>query len=356
MKLDGINTIVNEYQRMMQMKVVFIVAIALVILAAVACGTESEAPSPAASSTPESPTATAVESVPTARAIALPPRRPTPTAEPTAMPTSVATPAIVPTPIRMETSTPVPHSESTPLAMESPEPVAENRTSELPAGCLTDGSLMEPKLIASCSAEAMSKLRSFSAVVQLNLAAMLPGDLPPDAEVPRIRTQISVVYPRDYSVVTTGPQGEVAEYKSIDGVYYFYDTEGGGWVRFTDVPEEPEGVSSFMDLLEIQLQELDSPDIEWKEVTLSEDESRYIVSYLKEAEVTGAVGMEGFQPPTMELRMTVDAGTFVPYEASLLIPVSEGESRAFAEYRFSDHNSLLAIEPPAKYTDGNLSN
>ena len=198
----------------------------------------------------------------------------------------------------------------------------------------------------------MENLQSVRTDVELNLAAALPVELPPDSETPSMRLQIALVYPSNFSVVMTGPQGEVIEYISLDDALYFNDGGPVGWIKFQDIPEgETEGVLSVMDLVEAQLQEIDSPDIEWKDVALTEDGFSYIVSFLKETELTETGGLVGIQPPTTEVRMTVDAETFVLYSTYLLVPLPEGESRKFAEFRFSDHDEAFTIEPPDEYTD-----
>ena len=176
-----------------------------------------------------------------------------------------------------------------------PEAKVEDSTSatedamaaELPPECLTDGYLTDPKLIASCSFEAMGRLRSVKVDVNFNLGAILLGELPPDAELPEIRMQVARVFPDEFSITMTGPDGEIMQFIFADGESYVNDVMSGGWVKIPNTPEDTAAMLLSLNMVEQQMQELDNPDIVWQEVVLSDDGSQYIVSFQPPIEQAG---------------------------------------------------------------------
>ena len=148
----------------------FLLAIAI---AAIACGGDEENRSPSlpvgaatvqAAVTPD-PVSTSTQTqlttpAPSPTQIATSTPRPTPAQEPTASPT----------PARVESSTPAPEAK----VEDSTSATEDAMATELPPECLTDGSLIDPKLICVVQLrDAMDRLRSVKADVDFNLGALL---------------------------------------------------------------------------------------------------------------------------------------------------------------------------------------
>ena len=271
---------------------------------------------------------------------------PSPTAEPTStpQPTPTPEPTAAPTPAPVESPTPAaqPKAEQ-PKADASPNEAAME--SGLPPECLIDGSLTDAKLIASCSNDAMSRLRSLKADVDFNLAAMLPVEPPPGAEPPLMKLQIAKVFPDDFSIVVTAPGGETIQIISAGGASYFNDGTADVWAK---IPRDQDGTGEMLmslNMVEQLTQDLENPAIVWNEVLRSNDGSQYIVSYQPPAE------QFGMQALTMEIRLTVDARNFLQESVSLSLLDAQAMSRKVADVRYGSHDEPLTIDPPDNYVE-----
>ena len=170
-------------------QLVVIPILAMLVIAGLACGSDdSRNPLlPVGPATAQPAATTPATIAPTVAPSIVPAVAPTSTSVPSATPaprlTSVPTPA--PTRIPAPTPTTVSVAEDTDAALSS----------ELPDECLTDGSLMDSKLITSCSFAAMGLLKSVRAEVDFDLGALMPGGPPPGSEIPSIKMQVDRVLP-----------------------------------------------------------------------------------------------------------------------------------------------------------------
>ena len=256
--------------------------------------------------------------------------RPTPAPEPTASPT----------PTRVESSTPVPEAK----VEDSTSATEDAMAAELPPECLTDGSLTDPKLIASCSFEAMGRLRSVKVDVNFNLGAILLGELPPDAELPEIQMQVARVFPDEFSITMTGPDGEIMQFIFADGESYVNDVMSGGWVKIPNTPEDTAAMLLSLNMVEQQMQELDN-----QEVVLSDDGSQYIVSFqppIEQAEM---------QAPPLLTQLVINTQNFLHDSVSVLIVDAEGMSNKIAEFQYSSHDEPFTIDAPESYVEADAS-
>ena len=256
--------------------------------------------------------------------------RPTPAPEPTASPT----------PARVESSTPVPEAK----VEDSTSATEDAMAAELPPECLTDGSLTDPKLIASCSFEAMGRLRSVKVDVNFNLGAILLGELPPDAELPEIQMQVARVFPDEFSITMTGPDGEIMQFIFADGESYVNDVMSGGWVKIPNTPEDTAAMLLSLNMVEQQMQELDN-----QEVVLSDDGSQYIVSFQPPIE------QAGMQAPPLLTQLVINTQNFLHDSVSVLIVDAEGMSNKIAEFQYSSHDEPFTIDAPESYVEADAS-
>ena len=236
------NSILASYSAGMTARGAVISIIGIVLLATaivgVACGGDAENQNP---SLPVGPATVQIAVTPDPASASTQTQLSTPAISPTQLPTSTPRPTPAPEP----TASPTPARVESPTAV--PEAKVEDSTSatedamaaELPPECLTDGSLTDPKLIASCSFEAMGRLRSVKADVDFNLGALLPGELPPGAELPEMQMQVARVFPDEFSITMTGPDGEIIQFIFADGESYVGDVTSGGWVKIPN-PESTE--------------------------------------------------------------------------------------------------------------------
>ena len=261
--------------------------------------------------------------------------RPTPAPEPTASPT----------PARVESPTPVPEAK----VEDSTSATEDAMAAELPPECLTDGSLTDPKLIASCSFEAMGRLRSVKVDVNFNLGAILLGELPPDAELPEIQMQVARVFPDEFSITMTGPDGEIMQFIFADGESYVNDVMSGGWVKIPNTPEDTAAMLLSLNMVEQQMQELNNPDIVWQEVVLSDDGSQYIVAFQPPIE------QAGMQAPPLLTQLVIDIQHFLHDSVFVLIVDAEGMSNKIAEFQYSSHNEPFTIDAPESYVEADAS-
>ena len=319
----------------------FIFLIGMVLLAtaivAIACGGDAANRNPSlpvgaatvqAAVTPDPVSASTPATSPTQIATSTP--RPTPAPEPTASPT----------PTRVESSTPVPEAK----VEDSTSATEDAMAAELPPECLTDGSLTDPKLIASCSFEAMGRLRSVKVDVNFNLGAILLGELPPDAELPEIQMQVARVFPDEFSITMTGPDGEIMQFIFADGESYVNDVMSGGWVKIPNTPEDTAAMLLSLNMVEQQMQELDN-----QEVVLSDDGSQYIVSFQPPIE------QAGMQAPPLLTQLVINTQNFLHDSVSVLIVDAEGMSNKIAEFQYSSHDEPFTIDAPESYVEADAS-
>ena len=220
---------------------------------------------------------------------------------------------------------------------------------ELPPECLTDGSLTDPKLIASCSFEAMGRLRSVKADVDFNLGALLTGELPPDAELPRMQMQVARVFPDEFSITMTGPDGEIIQFIFVDGESFVSDTASSQWVKIPSAPDESAAMLLSLNMVQQQMKELDNQEIVWQEVMLSDDGSQYIVSFQPPIE------QSGIQAPPLLTQLVIDTQNFLQDSVSLLIVNAEGMSNNIAEFQYSSHDEPFTIDAPENYIEADAS-
>ena len=326
----------------------FIFLIGMVLLAtaivAIACGGD------AANRNPSLPVGAA-----TVQAAVTP--DPVSTSTQTQLSTPATSPTQIPTSTPRPTPAPEPTASPTPARVESPTPVpeanVEDSTSateedamaaELHPECLTDGSLTDPKLIASCSFEAMGRLRSVKVDVNFNLGAILLGELPPDAELPEIQMQVARVFPDEFSITMTGPDGEIMQFIFADGESYVNDVMSGGWVKIPNTPEDTAAMLLSLNMVEQQMQELDN-----QEVVLSDDGSQYIVSFQPPIE------QAGMQAPPLLTQLVINTQNFLHDSVSVLIVDAEGMSNKIAEFQYSSHDEPFTIDAPESYVEADAS-
>ena len=320
-------------------QLVVIPILAMLVIAGLACGSDdSRNPLlPVGPATVQPAATTPATIAPTVAPSIVPAVAPTSTSVPSATPaprlTSVPTPA--PTRIPAPTPTTVSVAEDTDAALSS----------ELPDECLTDGSLMDSKLITSCSFAAMGLLKSVRAEVDFDLGALMPGGSPPGSEIPSIKMQVDRVLPEDFRVTMTGPGGEAFEFVFVDGESYINDPASGEWFKIPQTPDETAAMLMSLNMVEQQLSELDNQDIVWGATEVSEDGSQYVVSYRPPAE------QAGFGAPPMELHLNVDAQTFLQNSVSLRLVDEAGLGLRIAEFKYSDHNAPFTIEAPESFLE-----
>ena len=296
---------------------------------------------------------------------------PAPTAAPEPAPTTApAAPTAVPMPTAVPTAEPTPMPTATMTSLPSPSPTAnskvedteaanaeevdttedeETMTQELPPGCLTDGSLTDPKLILSCSNSVMNELQSVRVDLEFNLGALLPAELPPDSAVPSMQMQIDRVFPDRFSIVMVIPGGETVRLILVEGETYVRDGTTDQWFKVPQSQDEFSAMLLSLNMVEQQVEELENPDIVWNDVTLDPDGTGYLVSY------RAPVEQMGMQAPPMEIHLVVDTGTFLQQSVALLIPTPDGDTIEVADFLYSDHNEPFAIAAPENYIEADPS-
>ena len=323
---------------------IFLIGVVLLAtaIAAVACGGDAENRN---LSLPVGPATVQAAVTPDPVSASTPATSPTQIATSTPRPTPAPEPTASPTPTRVESSTPVPEAK----VEDSTSATEDAMAAELPPECLTDGSLTDPKLIASCSFEAMGRLRSVKVDVNFNLGAILLGELPPDAELPEIQMQVARVFPDEFSITMTGPDGEIMQFIFADGESYVNDVMSGGWVKIPNTPEDTAAMLLSLNMVEQQMQELNNPDIVWQEVVLSDDGSQYIVSFQPPIE------QAGMQAPPLLTQLVIDIQHFLHDSVFVLIVDAEGMSNKIAEFQYSSHNEPFTIDAPESYVEADAS-
>ena len=340
--------------------VIFLIGMVLlaIAIAAVACGGDAENRSP---SLPVGPATLQPAGTPDAVSTSTEAQLSTPEPSPPQIPTSTPLPAPASeaaasqTPARVASSTPVPE-----IKVEDSNQTAEDAmATELPPECLADGTLTDPKVIFSCSGDAMDRLQTVRVDLDLNLGALFGLELPPDSESVGIQMKVARVFPDEFSIIVSGPKGELIHFILADGETYAKDATSGEWVR---IPQSEEGFgdSNNIDIvgallswgkLDQQVQELDNPEIAWKEFMLTAQGSKYIVSYLSSLPSFEQLGMS--EP--LEVQLTIDAGTFLQDSGILLMRDPEGTSLKIAEFQYSSHNEPFTIDAPESYIEADAS-
>ncbi len=320
-------------------KLVIIPILAMLVIAGLACGSDDSRnpPLPVGPATVQpaatTPAATAPAAIPDT----------VPTVAPTATPVPSATPTPSPTPI------PAPTTATAPEIKDAVEDDADNTevasSPELPDECLTDGSMTDSKLIATCSFTAMGLLKSVRAEVDFDLGGLMPGGPTPGSEVPSIKMQVDRVLPEDFRVAMTGPGGEAFEFIFVNGESYINDPASGEWFKIPQTPDETAAMLMSLNMVEQQSSELDNQDIVWGETEVSEDGSHYVVSYRPPPEQAGPGA------PPMVLQLNVDAQTFLQNSVLLQLVGEAGMGLSIAEFRYSDHNAPFTIEAPESFLE-----
>ena len=189
--------------------------VSLVLMFAVACGSDSEGDTPSLPVGPAtvqpaadvSPTPTATE-----------PRQTTPVPTQSSATAVQATATATPKPQNTATAVPtlsptaVPDSENGDGEPETSAAPSDEMAAELPSECLTDGTMSDPKLVVSCSNTAMSVLNGVKVDIEFNIGALFAGLIPQGEEPPGIRMQVIRVSPDEFSMTMEGPNGEMLQF------------------------------------------------------------------------------------------------------------------------------------------------
>ena len=323
--------------------------VSLVLMFAVACGSDSERDTP---SLPVGPATVQQAADVSATTTTMEPKQATPVSTQATVPTGQATATATPKP--QNTATPAPTTSSTPVP-DSENGDGEPDTStasddtavELAPECLTDGTLTDPKLVVSCSNTAMSALNGVKVDIEFNIGALFASLIPQGEEPPGIRMQVIRVSPDEFSMTMEGPGGEMLQFIVTGGALYANDGSTDQWVKLSLSADEMAEMLMSLEMVENQLQNLDDPSIVWKGVELSEDGSEYIVSYEVTPEQLGAQG------PPLEIQLVLSASSFLHRSVSLLIPDKDaGTAHQLAELRYSGHNEPLEVKAPENYIEG----
>ena len=219
---------------------------------------------------------------------------------------------------------------------------------ELPPECIADGTLDDPILILKCGGDAIQQLESVVVNATIDISAMFAGLAPPgDDPVPVMEMELKRVFPDDVDASFTTPDGEEVRMIFLDGAAYVNDPMSNSWAKFSDVTDEMSEMFLAISSFEQQVQEDTSGNVEWNEVMLSDDGSKYLISYKPDVGNQGAM----FGPALPEFRVTLDAISF-QYESISLVPADhDGTDRKIVDIQYSRHNEPLTIEAPSEYTE-----
>ena len=340
-----------------KMSTAVVTAVLLASVALFACGSETQEPmqpEPAPTAQP-APTSVPVPTV--QRAI---PNTPSPAELPspvsTRAPVQTPTPAVVdtPVPVSRPAATPAPAPEPT----STPEPVSESSdtsdggmTADLPPECLIDGTLTDADLIISCADEAMKHIRSVEVNVRLDLGALFMGLAPPGAEpIPAIEMKVMRVFPDDFSAVMKVPESGEISVILIEGAAYVNDPMSDVWIKFTEIPADMSEMLRTADTFQEQFLGTDSGPIEWNDVALSDDGSKYMLSF--EPQVSNS-GQSLFGPSDIasEVHVALSAETFLYESLALVLLDEEGTGPKVFDIQYSRHNEPITIEVPSDYIE-----
>ena len=343
-----------------KMKVTLATAVLVFSAALYACGSETQEPvqpepAPAPTAQP-APTLVPVPTVP--RVI---PSTPSPAEVPSPLsiaPSPVsptqAPPTPVPEPVPTEVPTAVPEPTSTPELAQAGQvaPVGTGDIEvELPAECLTDGSLTDADLIISCADESTRQLRSVEVNVRLDLGALFMGLAPPGAEpIPAIEMKIISVFPDDFSAVLNVPESGEVSVILIGGVAYLNEPMSDGWMKFTEIPAELSDMLRTADTFQEQFLGPDSGPVEWNDVALSDDGSKYMLSFNPQVG-DSEPSLLGPSDMASEIQVTLSADTFLYDSLALVVLDEEGAGPKIFDIQYSRHNGSITIEPPSEYTE-----
>ena len=303
------------------------------------------------------PAATA-QPAPTAAPAPVVQRTPASTPSPAEIPAPVSvapTPAPPPTPVQAPGSSPTATSAPISAPTSTPEPTPtvmdtdkSEMMAELPPECIADGTLDDPVLILICGGEAIQQLESLVVNATIDFSAMFAGLAPPgDDPVPVMEMEFKRVFPDDVDASFTTPDGEEVRMIFLDGAAYVNDPMSNSWAKFSDVTDEMSEMFLTISTFEQQVQEATSGNVEWNEVTLSDDGAKYLVSYKPDVGDQGAM----FGPALPEFKVTLDAMSFLYESISLVPPDDDGTGRKIVDIQYSQHNEPLTIEAPSEYTE-----
>ena len=334
-----------------KMKKIVATAVLLASVALYSCGSETSEPiqpEPAATARP-APTSAPVPTV--QRAI---PNTPSP-AE-LLPPVSTTAPVQTPTPAVADTPVPIPRPSATPAP--TPEPTSESAdasvggmTAGLPPECLTGATLTDADLIISCADEAMKHIRSVEVNVRLDLGALFAGLAPPGAEpIPAIEMKVMRVFPDDFSAVMKVPESGEISVILIEGAAYVNDPMSDVWIKFTEIPADMSEMLRTADTFQEQFLGTDSGPIEWNDVALSDDGSKYMLSF--EPRVSDS-GQSLFGPSDIasEVHVALSADTFLYEALALVVLDEEGTGPKVFDIQYSRHNEPITIEVPSDYIE-----
>ncbi len=322
----------------------------LFILAAIsACGENSAEPMQPQPAIPAQPAPTLAPAPTVPR---MTPNTPSPAEIPARMSTRASIP--VPTPAPAQTPALAPMAVPTPVTAQTPtpEPVstdsgAESMMTDLPPGCLTDGSLDDAALIVECSGESMRALKSVVMEATINLAGLFMGAPPPGAgPVESIEMELTRVFPDQVSVVLKIPEGGEVMMIVTGGAGYINDPMSNGWVKVSELPAEMSEMFLTLSSIEEQTQNTSNPNINWNEVALSDDRSKYLVSFGL-ADDSGAPLM----PISLETQVVMSANNFLHESVALVAEDADGVGHKIIDLQYSRHNDPLIIEAPSEYTE-----
>ena len=113
--------------------------------------------------------------------------------------------------------------------------------------------------------------------------------------------QVARVFPDEFSITMTGPDGEIIQFIFADGESFVSDTASSQWVKIPNAPDETAAMLLSLNMVEQQMQELHNQDIMWQEVVLNDDGSQYIVSFQPPVE------QSGIQAPPLLTQLVIEA-------------------------------------------------
>ena len=340
-----------------KMKTIVATAVLLASVALYSCGSETSEP---------------IQPEPAATARPAPTRAPVPTVQrvipntpsPAEVPSPVSTSAPVQTPIPAVADTPVPFPRPsatpapTPEPTSTPEPISESAdasvggmAADLPPECITGGTLTDADLIVSCANEAMKQAKSVEVNVRLDLGALFAGLAPPGAEpIPAIEMKIMRIFPDDFSAVMKVPENGEVSVILVEGAAYVNEPMSDDWIKFTEIPAEMSEMLRTADTFQELFLGPDIGPIEWNDVALSDDGSKYTLSFNPQSNDSGA-SLFGPSDMASEVQVTLRADTFLYEALALVVQDGEGTGPKVFDIQYSRHNEPLTIEPPSEYIE-----
>ena len=123
---------------------------------------------------------------------------------------------------------------------------------------------------------------------------------------------------------------------------YINDPKSGDWVKVGDIPAEIYEMFLMASTFEGQFLNAGDGQIEWDEVSLSEDGAKYMLSF----SISDAQAAPNFVAP--EFRIVIDAASFLHDSMDIAMDV-DGVERKIVEIEYSRHNEQFEIEAPSDY-------